>query len=347
MTMPTDATRSRRCSSARAASACARSRPASRRRSCSTRAARWPPAPTEARSTAPTRAVPPTLTNPQFLIFSTALNGDPVNCNAPGTYDDPEHRPPGDPSMAPTPIDFGGADRERGADLVDAAGGGAGAHVLLSSRHVHRDPPRRGQGAAHDGCGRRRRDAAVVALARARAGARDGARAADLARRQRDRGRLLPGRAAGVAHADDAVERALGTEQRPRQRGSGQAARPGAGRVCNGVRAQPGARPRRRTSSISYATSTTQLRTLQQGLLASLATIKNNSADSQIQAAIILFQMKVTPVVVVHVGFGGDNHGDPGLAGEIAGHQSGVATLAKMMQALATAANCRTRSRSR
>jgi len=40
------------------------------------------------------------------------------------------------------------------------------------------------------------------------------------------------------------------------------------------------------------------------GLLASLATIKNNSADSQIQAAIILFQMKVTPAVVVNVGFG-------------------------------------------
>ncbi len=90
-----------------------------------------------------------------------------------------------------------------------------------------------------------------------------------------------------------------------------------------------------------YATSTAQLRTLQDRLLASLATIKNNSADSQIQAAIILFQMKVTPVVVVNVGFGGDNHGDPGLAGEIAGHGSGVATLAKMTQALATAGHGR------
>jgi Protein of unknown function (DUF1501) len=86
-----------------------------------------------------------------------------------------------------------------------------------------------------------------------------------------------------------------------------------------------------------YATSTAQLRTLQDRLLASLATIKNNSPDSQIQAAIILFQMRVTPVVVVNVGFGGDNHGDPGLAGEIAGHQTGVATLAKMTQTLATA----------
>jgi hypothetical protein len=47
--------------------------------------------------------------------------------------------------------------------------------------------------------------------------------------------------------------------------------------------------------------------------------------------------MKVTPLVVVHVDFGGDNHGDPGLAQEIAGHQAGMATLNGMTQALAAA----------
>jgi hypothetical protein len=87
-----------------------------------------------------------------------------------------------------------------------------------------------------------------------------------------------------------------------------------------------------------YASSSGQLRMLQQGLLSSLSTIKDNSQDSQIQAAIILFQMNVTPVVAVHVGFGGDNHSDPGLGNEIAGHQAGVGSIAKMMQAL-TAAN--------
>jgi hypothetical protein len=86
-----------------------------------------------------------------------------------------------------------------------------------------------------------------------------------------------------------------------------------------------------------YATSVTQLRTLQHGLLSSLAVLKDNSQDSQIQAALILFKMKVTPVVVVHVDFGGDNHGDPGLATEIAGHQAGMATLATMAQGLAAA----------
>jgi hypothetical protein len=47
--------------------------------------------------------------------------------------------------------------------------------------------------------------------------------------------------------------------------------------------------------------------------------------------------MKVAPVVVVHVGFGGDNHSDPGLGGEIASHQTGVASLATMSQAISAA----------
>jgi hypothetical protein len=86
-----------------------------------------------------------------------------------------------------------------------------------------------------------------------------------------------------------------------------------------------------------YATSQTQLRALQAGLLSSLSGLKDDSADSQIQAAIILFRMKVTPVVVVHVPFGGDNHSDGGLANEVASHGTGVATIATMMQALSAA----------
>jgi hypothetical protein len=86
-----------------------------------------------------------------------------------------------------------------------------------------------------------------------------------------------------------------------------------------------------------YATSTTQLRTLQTELLSSLSMLKNDSQDSQIQAALILFQMKVTPAVVVHIDFGGDNHSDVNLANEVARHQSGVATLSKMMDGITAA----------
>jgi hypothetical protein len=86
-----------------------------------------------------------------------------------------------------------------------------------------------------------------------------------------------------------------------------------------------------------YASSSAQLRTLQNGLLNSLSMLKNDNQDSQIQAALILFQMKVTPAVVVHIDFGGDNHSDANLGNEVAGHKSGIATLTKMMDALTAA----------
>jgi hypothetical protein len=47
--------------------------------------------------------------------------------------------------------------------------------------------------------------------------------------------------------------------------------------------------------------------------------------------------MNVTPVVAVHIPFGGDNHRDVGLAAETAQTTSGVATLASLMSQLAAA----------
>ncbi len=47
--------------------------------------------------------------------------------------------------------------------------------------------------------------------------------------------------------------------------------------------------------------------------------------------------MKVTPVVAVHIPFGGDNHRDIALAAETTQTVAGVATLASLMSRLATA----------
>ena len=48
-----------------------------------------------------------------------------------------------------------------------------------------------------------------------------------------------------------------------------------------------------------------------------------------------MVQMKVTPVVVIHIPFGGDNHADTGLAGEAAQTTSGLASIASLMASLA------------
>jgi hypothetical protein len=46
--------------------------------------------------------------------------------------------------------------------------------------------------------------------------------------------------------------------------------------------------------------------------------------------------MKVSPVIAIHIPFGGDNHRDIGLAAETAQTVAGVATIASLMSQLAT-----------
>ena len=58
------------------------------------------------------------------------------------------------------------------------------------------------------------------------------------------------------------------------------------------------------------ALSQTQVRSLSDGLIASLEGIADNSNASQLEAAIIMIQMKVTSVVQIHLQVAGDNHFD-------------------------------------
>ncbi len=88
-------------------------------------------------------------------------------------------------------------------------------------------------------------------------------------------------------------------------------------------------RPAQKAYIDSLVTSQTQVRNINQSLLAALGSIKDNSANSQILAAVTLIQMKVTPVIAIHIPFGGDNHRDVGLAAETTQTVSGVATIAR------------------
>ena len=87
----------------------------------------------------------------------------------------------------------------------------------------------------------------------------------------------------------------------------------------------------------SLVTSQSQVRGIEQALLEQLASIKDNSVASQMAAAVTLIQMKVSPVIVVHVPFGGDNHRDIGLATETTETVAGVATIGSLMTQLAAA----------
>ncbi len=87
----------------------------------------------------------------------------------------------------------------------------------------------------------------------------------------------------------------------------------------------------------SLITSQAQVRSIPQTLLSSLNGINDNSVASQITAAIALIKMKVTPVIAIHIPFGGDNHADPMLATETAATVSGVASIGSLFSQLAAA----------
>jgi hypothetical protein len=89
----------------------------------------------------------------------------------------------------------------------------------------------------------------------------------------------------------------------------------------------------------SVITSQAQIRSIDQDLLSALGSITDNSVASQITAAVVLIQMNVTPVVAIHIPFGGDNHNDTGLANEAAQTVSGLGSIAFLMNQLQAMSN--------
>ncbi len=279
--------------------------------------------------------VPSSVTNPQFVIFSTSGNGDPVGCNAPGTYDDPNIAHPNDPSMVATSLALGTA-TSKGAQIWSTLPPSVLAqtcffhHATYTVIHPDEGKVLRMMGAVAGGEMLPSMLGAELAPALGTVRAQPISLSGNFSEAVYYQGApqplLTPTSLASVLTSPT---NGLGAMDLVKLRDQGldslNALAKSQGRTAQG------------TFIDQYATSTTQLRTLQQGLLGSLSMLKDNSSDSQIQAAIILFQMKVTPVVVVHIAFGGDNHGDPGLGTEVADHQTGVATLAKMMQSLSAA----------
>jgi hypothetical protein len=83
-----------------------------------------------------------------------------------------------------------------------------------------------------------------------------------------------------------------------------------------------------------YALSQRQAREVSENLLSKLQSIPDNSQTSQAIAAAILIQMNVAPVITIHLGFGGDNHTDTNLAGEVAQTGASFATITTLMNAL-------------
>ena len=84
------------------------------------------------------------------------------------------------------------------------------------------------------------------------------------------------------------------------------------------------------------ATSQTQVRALADQLGTTLDAITADDVNGQALAAAALISANVTPVVTIHLSFGGDNHTDTNLQAEADQHVSGVQGIQTVMNALGT-----------
>jgi hypothetical protein len=83
------------------------------------------------------------------------------------------------------------------------------------------------------------------------------------------------------------------------------------------------------------ATSQTQVRELASQLGTTLSAITADDVKGQALAAAALISANVTPVVTIHLAFGGDNHTDNNLQAEADQHVSGIKGIQTVMSALA------------
>jgi hypothetical protein len=84
----------------------------------------------------------------------------------------------------------------------------------------------------------------------------------------------------------------------------------------------------------AWAKSRSDTRKLGDDAQALFSSINNDSPNNQVAAAVGLIRLNVTPVVVVTLPFGSDNHTDEGLATEAEEHPEGIAAIAHLMTLL-------------
>ena len=270
----------------------------------------------------------------QYFLFNTSGQGDPINSSVPGTYDDPNIVHSADPTMAPTPLSILGQSYTAAApwaSLPQAVLDRTCFWHTMTNTPVHPKEPDvlKLMGATTNG------EMLPSLLAKQMAACLGTIQAQPITvgATSPSEGLSFGGAALPIIPAL-ALKATLTSPSSPitdlqplRDQTLGQ--------LYDLYR--NGATPAQRSYIDSMVTSQSQVRHINQTLLDALTSIKDNTATSQILAAVTLLQMNVTPVVAVHIPFGGDNHRDVGLAAETMQTVDGVATIASLMQQLAAA----------
>jgi Protein of unknown function (DUF1501) len=270
----------------------------------------------------------------QYIIFNTSGAGDPINANVPGTYEDPMITHSADMAMAATPLVIQGQTHTAAAPWSSLPQNVLDRTIfwhLMTNTPVHPKQPQvlELMGATPAG------EMLPSLLAKQLAPCLGTIQPQPISV-----GALSPSEALDYGGAALPVVPALALKATlTNPTGPLTTLQPLRDQTLNQIYDvyKNSANAAQRQYIDSLVTSQQQVRNISQSLLNALSSIKDNTAASQVLAAITLIQMNVAPVISIHIPFGGDNHRDIALATEAAQTVSGVATIASLLQQLASA----------
>lgn len=267
----------------------------------------------------------------RYVIFQTSGNGDPINANVPGTYEDSKIVHPVDPTMTPMSMTIGGQQYTAAAPWAQLPASLIAQtqfwHVMTNTP-VHPKEPQvlELMGATQAG------EMFPSVLAKALAPCLNTIQPQPISVGASNPSESLQyGGATQPVIPPTALRDTLANPTGPLTN-----LQPLRDQTMNALYDlyKNGASPAQQQYIDSLVTSQQQVRSIKQNLLGNLSSITDDTQDSQILAAITLIQMNVSPVIAIHIDFGGDNHRDIGLADEISQTTAGVASIASLFSQL-------------
>lgn len=295
--------------------------------------AAWLAAPRTALAQA-AQGCPAGLTAPQFLVLSASDKGDPINANAPGSFELDAIQHANDPALAPTRFALGGASVVGAKPWAELP-----PEVLARTAFFHHAT----RAVAHPNhasvmalLGQTRAAEMLVSIcAKALAPCLGTVQPEPVAVGANGSGELLrfEGRSL-AALSPRALQTVLGSAKGPL--GNLKALASLRDRDVDALHAlfKEHATLAQRAFLDRMVQTRAEARAIPEALVDTLDAITANDVSGQILAASALIRMKITPVVTLHVPFGGDNHQDPEFADEVDETVSGVASIGALMQRL-------------
>jgi hypothetical protein len=275
----------------------------------------------------------------QYLIVSTSSNGDPLNCNCPGTYEATDIIHPQQAEVAATTLQLGG--KSFGAALPWAGtdvGGALSPSVLgrinffhhLTHSTVHGDQPKvmKLVGATSRG------EMLVSAFAKHLSTCFGTVQSEPIAVGARGNAGELVSFAGRTLPAISPTQlKQLLTGSRTDPLVKVRSLRDASLDQLNAL-AKTDATNVQKQFLDALAISQTRVRMLADALATTLNAITADDVKGQALAAAALISANVTPVVTMHIGFGGDNHTDQDLQAEADQHVTGVQGIQAVVDAL-------------